>query len=279
MKKSFLIVFLATMTLTGCQWFAHKHQAGTAVELNGHYLFRSTLDSLTLGLTGEDSARVSEQYIRQWAKDILLYDAAKAHADPHIEALVEDYRRSLYVHAYEEYLVRLRMPKTLSDSAVQAVYQAFPERFRLDESLVKGIFMVVPSKAPNLNKLRQWLQQPDGKNRDEIEKYAYRYASGYELFTDRWLTLSTLLTQMPIDRSALETQLRQNNQIETNDSTNTYILRVTEKCLRGEAMPIDYARPEIESILLSGRQVEFLQKERERLYNEAVIQKKIQFYE
>jgi len=46
----------------------------------------------------------------------------------------------------------------------------------------------------------------------------------------------------------------------------------------GEQMPFEYARPEIEKIVLSEREVEFLQKERERLYNEAIQKKKIIFY-
>ena len=47
---------------------------------------------------------------------------------------------------------------------------------------------------------------------------------------------------------------------------------------RGEQMPMDYARPEIEKIVLSKRQVEFLQKERERMYNEAIQSGKVVFY-
>ena len=44
-------------------------------------------------------------------------------------------------------------------------------------------------------------------------------------------------------------------------------------------MPIDYARPEIEKKVLSLRQVDFLKEERKRLYDDAVLFKKIQFYE
>ena len=68
-------------------------------------------------------------------------------------------------------------------------------------------------------------------------------------------------------------------QIEKSDSVKTYLLQVTDKHLRGEQMPIEYARPEIEKIVLSTRQVEFLQKERERLYNEAIQKGTIKFYE
>jgi len=281
-EKYILIVILAMLT-TGCQWFDKRHQqAGAAAEINGNYLYQATLDSLTLGLSGEDSARVAQQYIGQWAKDILMYEHAKARTDKQIDAQVEAYRRALYVHAYEEHLVERRMPKAVPDSAIQQLYDQMPDRFLLNESLVKGAMVVVVNGAPNMQKLRKWMTEMSAQKSDvldDIEKYAYRNASGYELFTDRWLTVSDLLPLMPIDRGELENRLKQNSMIETTDSTRTYLLRVTDKCLRGDRMPIEYARPEIEQIILSGRRVEFLQKERERLYDEAVVSKKIQFYE
>ena len=72
-KRVGIVVLVASFLLSGCTAFEKKQQAGAAVELNGQYIYYSTLDSLTLGLNSEDSARVSEQYIRQWAEDLLFY--------------------------------------------------------------------------------------------------------------------------------------------------------------------------------------------------------------
>lgn len=75
-KISVLVCVLAGFLLSSCHVFERKQQAGAAVEVCGQYLYQSTLDSLALGLTGEDSIRVVQQYIGQWAKDILMYDNA-----------------------------------------------------------------------------------------------------------------------------------------------------------------------------------------------------------
>ena len=276
MKRIGIIGCLAAGLLLGsCTALEKKQQAGAAVEVNGQYLYRSTLDSLTVGLSSEDSLRVAQQYISQWAKDILLYDKAKARTKSELEQLVEDYRRSLYVHAYEEYLVDRRMPKAVPDSTVQQVYDRMPERFLLDESILKGIFVVVPNDARDIAKLKGWLMK---EKLDEIEKYAYQNASGYELFTDKWLTTTELLAHVPAERAEIEAQLKNRNQVEVTDSLQTYLIQVTEKHLRGERMPLEYARPEIEKIVLSERQVDFLNKEREKLYNEAIQEKKIIFF-
>lgn len=279
--------------LCGCQALEKKQQVGAVAELNGHYLYRSTLDSLTLGLNSEDSLRVVQLFIRQWAQDILLYDNSTARTHREIEQMVSEYRRTLYAQAYEDRLVERRMPKSIPDSAVQAIYDRMPDRFILDESIVKGVLLVVPNDAPNLSKVKQWLlkigterqERKERKNSkatnvlDDIEKYVYQNASGYELFTDQWTTVTALTRQMPVERADLETKLKYGNRIEISDSTQTFILQVTEKHMRGEKMPVEYARPQIEKIILNARRVEFLRKERERLYNDAVQEKKIKFFD
>ena len=271
-----LYAVLACFLLCGCQAFEKKQQSGAAVELNGHYLYRSTLDSLTLGMNSEDSLRAAQQFICQWAQDILLYDEATSHANQQIETMVEDYRRTLYAQAYEERLVDRRMSKTIMDSTVNAFYQQMPERFKLDESIMKGMLVVVPSDAPNIPKLRQWMA---AQSLDKIEKYVYQNASGYELFVEQWKTTTDIIRLLPVERAELEVKLKSSNHIEVTDSTKMYLLQITDKYMRGDAMPIEYARPEIEKIILNARQVEFMRKERERLYNEAIQERKIHFYE
>ena len=277
MKKSGIVIaLLASFLLVGCSAFEKKQQSGAAVEVNGQYLYQATLDSLTLGLSQEDSIRVAQQYISQWAKDILVYENAKSRSNKEIERLVEDYRRALYVHMYEQRLVERNMPKSVADSTVVQIYAQMPDRFILDESIVRGLLVVVPIDAPKADKLRGWMAKQE---LDAIEKYAYQNASGYELFLDKWLTTTDLLAQIPVERAELESKLKAHDQIVVSDSIKTYMLQTTQKHLRGEQMPIDYARPQIEKIVLNTRQVEFLNKERERLYNEAIQNKKIKFYE
>ena len=277
MKKLGIIGCIAAgLLLGGCTALEKQQKVGAAVEVNGQYLYRSTLDSLTVGLSSEDSLRMVQQYISQWTKDVLEYDKAKARTKSDLEKLVEEYRRALYVQAYEQQLIERHMPKAVPDSVVTQVYEQMPNRFLLDESIVKGILVVVPKDARDIAKLRGWMAK---KKLDEIEKYAYQNASGYELFADKWLTTTDLLAHIPAERAEMENMLKAKNQIEVTDSLKTYVLQVTEKHLRGEQMPMEYARPEIEKIVLYERQVDFLNKEREKLYNEAIQDQKIKFYE
>ena len=164
MKKLAIIGCIAAGLLLGsCTALEKQQKVGAAVEVNGQYLYRSTLDSLTVGLSSEDSLRMVQQYISQWTKDVLEYDKAKARTKSDLEKLVEEYRRALYVQAYEQQLIERHMPKAVPDSVVMQVYEQMPNRFLLDESIVKGILVVVPKDARDIAKLRGWMAKEQAR--------------------------------------------------------------------------------------------------------------------
>ena len=278
--RNIIAIGLAGLLLGGCTIINEKRHRGMAVELDGHWLSYATLDSLTANLSAVDSAVVAERYVRQWANDILFANAAQDGTDKQIEEMVADYRRSLYVHKYESELVARRMPKTVDDTVLVRLYELNADRFLLKESILKGLLLVVPNGTPNIEKkLYKWLEELSPENLEHIEKYAYQYATVYELFTDRWQSAQQLQLYLPTEAGELNNLLKQQKRIVLSDSLSTYILQVTDKRLAGERMPFDFARPEIEKNILSRRQVDFLRAERENLYDEAVKKKQIHFYE
>ncbi|MBR5442998.1 MAG: hypothetical protein IKV22_01250 [Paludibacteraceae bacterium] len=278
--RKFVVLLVLLPLLVGCTLFEQQRKSGVVVEYNGQTLTEVELDRLTNGLSAGDSARVAEAYIRQWAEDLLEYDAAKSSSDKAIERRVEDYRRSLYVHEYEEHLIAQRMPKHVEDSLVRAFYATHSSRFVLDETIVKGMLLIVPVGAPNMDELKRQMAKPfDDENLEQIEKYAYNYATGYELFLEEWKNSRQILLRMPISDANLQKQLNQKRQLVVEDSINTYLLQVTDVHMKGAEMPLDYARGAIEQLLLNERRVEFLEQEREKLYEKAIQQGKLKRYE
>lgn len=281
MNKKLLILLVAICQiccLTGCSVFERRNQSGVIAELYGQYLYDTDIAKITYGLSGDDSVAVADRFIRQWASDILLYEKAKNTANEQLEALVEDYRRSLYVHNYEQHYIAHRMPTTVADSLIEQFYNTHQDQFILDESIIKGIFLVLPQNTPDLNKLRRWLQDPNDDNLEHIEKYAYQYASAYELFTDTWHTATQLNIYLPLEKNDIQDRIRQKTQIEVVDSASVYLLQITDKYLRGEFMPLDYAQVQIEKILLSYRQTDYLKKQRDELYKDAIRFNQLKLY-
>ena len=265
------------LCLGGCNLFQRDVKEGAIVQVGNQYLYQTDLDALTqYAATPEDSARYAEQYIRHWATDILQYQEGKNHSTPEIEALVEDYRRSLYVAEYERHIVDKRMSKAINDAEADTFYVHHQDRFILQENILQGALLVVPQDAPGLPELRKRLiDLTDEANLEYIEKYAYQYAGGYELFAQQWRTGNQILMRMPSNK--WQKNLTSGKQYEERDSTSLYLLQVTDCRLAGEPMPLDYARTTIDKMILAERRVAFLQAQREQLYDEAVRFGKVRF--
>lgn len=279
MKKTTIILLVLTL-LVGCDRLDIKRLQGVVAECNGESLLATEIEALTLGLSAEDSAQVAEQYIHQWAINLLMKDVIRGNQNKEIERLVAEYRRSLYQHEWEQHLVARRMSQHVEDSVVLAYYEANKHHFVLRETILRGVLLVVPNGAPSMDQLKRYIVEPqDEENIEWVEKYAYQYASGYELFLDEWKTANQILLRMPFEEDNLQKQLKQKRQITMQDSLNNYILQVVDVYAKGEQMPIDYARKEIEKIILNQRQVDFIKSARENLYKNAIQSGKLKRYE
>ena len=278
--KKYIILTTLVCVLYGCSLFEQKRHSGVVAEYKGKTLTYEEVQRQTIGMSTEDSARVAEQYIYQWAINLLEYDVAKDKLNKDIERMVEDYRRSLYIHEYEQYLIAQRMSKEVEDTIIKEFYDLHSHHFVLREAIVKGVLLVVPNGAPNMDLLRKSIQHPEEEENIEwIEKFAYQYATGYELFLDDWKTVSQIILRMPFEKDDLNKQLKATRQIELQDSINTYLLQVTDLYQANQPMPIEYARPEIEKIMLAQRQVNFIQQERIGLYEKAIKEGILKRYE
>lgn len=279
MKKGIYIILL--LGLVGCSKWQHRPSAGIAVELNGQSLTFADLDEITRSATSsEDSAAMADAYIYQWATDILEYAEARDRASSEIERLVEDYRRSLYIHAYEQKMIARHRPKAWPDSVVENVYAQHQDQLRLHESIVKGVLLIVPQGTPKIDQMKTWMGRLTDANIEKIEKYAFQYATGYEYFPTQWRSINQILLRLPLETNILEEHISHNKQqIVLEDTTSVYVLQITDKRLSGDVMPLEYARENIEQILINNWQIGFLKNERKSLYDDAVRFNKLKRYE
>ncbi len=282
MKKTIYIVFsvwCVVCGLTGCKYIRAHQKDGIAAEVNGQKLYETDVITVVGNLTGEDSVRVRNEYIQQWATDILIQEKANEYISPAIERLVADYRRSLCVYEYEKEIISQRVEGSLEDSVLMLFYESHQDRFVLQDDIFKGLLLVIPQDAPEQEALMNCFKNLDDEDLQYLEQYAYQNAIGFELFLDEWKTANQLFVRMPLEQNNLIAELKNKQQVIVQDSLNKYILHVTDKCLRGKEMPFDYAKNEIQKIILSQKQNAFIKQEHERLYKESVRSQKVKIYE
>ena len=257
----------------------HDHRGKTPlVEVNGTFLYKEDLQSvLPAGLTKDDSLLFAEHYIRTWVEDLLLYEKAQNNIpdNEEIDRLVENYRKALIMHTYQEELIGQRLTKDIPEQEIAEYYEKNKELFKLDRPLVKGLFIKVPLTTPQLTNVRKWYKSEAQEAVEHLEKYSFQNAVKYEYFYDKWVSLADILDLIPLKTDSPEEYINKNRHVELKDTAFYYFLNVSDYRAVGEQEPYEFAMPEAKDMLVNIKRVDFMRQVKDDLYKRAIDRKKI----
>lgn len=280
--KNWGVILVIAAAMTGCGQ-EHNHKGKTPlVEVSGEFLYKEDLQAaLPLNISKDDSVLFAEHYIRNWIEDALLFDKAEGNIPDNdkISKLVENYRRALIMHTYQEELVNQKLANDISEEEINAYYEKNKELFRLDNPLVKGLFIKVPLSFPDLGNVRVWYRKNNQDVIEKLEKYSLRNAVSYDYFYDRWTSVPDVAAKIPL--KVLDTDanyLDKNRNVEVKDTAFCYFLHIEDFLGKDKQKPLDFARDEIKEILINLKRVEFINKVKEDLYQRASDRNKIIYY-
>lgn len=269
-----LLVLMACLSLLVSCKGSKPVDADALVSVKGRILTRAEVTALIpKGLSSADSLLLAENYVKQWTKDILVYDVASRNlGDDRLEVdkLVDDYRRSLIRYRYQDRLVEERLKDNISESDKLSYYEQNQKQFVLDKSLIKGLFLKIPVDAPRIAEVKKWYKSTDVASLEKIEKYSVQNAAIYEYFYDKWIDFDEVMDNIPIHVSNPNSFLKSNKHVEVVDSLYCYLLNIKEYLPAGSVEPYDYASSRVAEMLVNLRRVEFLRSFEDELYNDAV---------
>lgn len=255
--------------------------AEALVSVNGNVLTRADLrDIIPDGLSEADSISAAESYIKMWINDELMYEKAQKNvADKdRIEELVKNYRQSLTVFTYQEQLLKERFSKDLSDATLKKFYDENTDKFKLESNIIKGLFLKIPASSPQLDNFRSWYKSTSTSSLENIEKNALQNVITYDYFYDKWIDLSDIMSQIPYKMLSSESFLKENKNLEVNDSTNVYLLNIKEYILAGSVAPFEYVKSQAAELLVNQNKAVYMKQFEEDLYNDAIKDNKIKLY-
>ena len=248
------------------------------VEVGGKFLYQEDLQAaLPLNLTADDSVLFAESYIRNWIEDALLFDKAEDNVrdSERIKELVENYRKALVMHAYQEELVKQRLSEEITVAEINQYYEENKSLFVLEKPLAKGLFIKVPLQSSGLADVRRWYKRNTPDVIEKLEKYSLRNAVTYDYFNDQWRPLEEIEAMMPV--KILE-DVKQNQDIELKDTAFHYFLHIEDYLGKGEQRPLDFAQEDIKEILINLKRVDFVNRVKEDLFRQASEKNGIIYY-
>jgi hypothetical protein len=258
-----------------------QQEKDLVVSVGNKYLTRQEMEEgIPKSVSPADSVIIADKIVRHWIKDNLLYDIASKNISDkkHISQLVENYRRSLIIYQYQEQLVNEKLSRDIGDEDMKRYYDANSDKFRLDQTLVKGLFLKVPVDAPRIDNVREWYKSSSEVALEKLEKYTVQNAVKYDYFFDNWVIFTELMDIMPVHYNDPEAVVRNNRNIELRDSSYYYFLNISQYLLQGDKAPFEYAKPTIREVLINQRKMSFLKTVEDDLYNKAVEKGQVKFY-
>lgn len=271
---------LIVIALSSCSFFERTDDILLA-RVGDSYLYESDVKSLNNSdFSDTDSLAFIQQYIQNWAKEELLLEKAILNINQdelEIEKRIEDYRRSLLIHAYEQRLIQQSLDTLVQEEALYSYYNQHLDDYLLAEKLVKVIFVKASNMAPKLDSLETWLFTNDSLHIDELEAYCHQYAKRFYYNPQEWLTWSDFQNVIPseFDISILEAQ---KNTMFLKDSLDVYLIRLYERKEQGEIAPLVYVQEEIKSILLNQQKLKTIDRIQSKLLEDAKQLKQFEVY-
>lgn len=277
MRKVWLVIIIMAMCISCKKEYDH-HGRTPLVELNGRFLYYDEIQSvLPLSLSASDSVSFVEQYKLNWMKELLLMDKATRNIpnNAEIDRLVENYRKSLILHTYQQELINQNLANEVTEEEMLAYFEEHQTLFKAERPLLKGLFIKVPLSAPQLTQLRRWYKDTARVAVENLEKYGLQHAVKYEYFYDKWVSIAEMLDWVPYDEEELTDYLTKRQYLELKDTTFYYFLNVTDYRPVGAQEPFEFAQSQVKDILLNMRRMDYIEQVKNELYEEALEENKI----
>lgn len=282
MKIDFIFITFVSL-LCACKGPQIMDDTDVLVRVKDRALRRTDVTSLIpRGASPADSLLLADSFVKKWVKDALVFDLALrnlGNEKDEVDKLVEEYRHSLIRYRYQEQLVKDKLSANIPENDKLNYYEENQQKFVLDKSLIKGLFLKIPVDAPGLSDVKGWYKSTSESALEKIEKYSVQNATIYEYFYDKWVDFDEVMDNIPVHIANSNDFLKGNKFVEAADSSFCYLLNIKEYLPVGSVAPYDYANSQIVDMLVNQRKVEFLKNFEDELYNDAIKSRNVQFYE
>ena len=280
-RLSFVLAFAVGM-ITGCKTEQPDPLDSPVVTVGQKVLTKKELyDAIPDKISKDDSMILAQDFLNRWIRAELMLRKAELNLTPEekdVSKLLEEYRRSLLVNQYQKKMLQQKYSPMVTSSEIEEYYNKMIDNFVLNENIIKGVFIIVPKKAPNVNDIRKWYKSDDPEDIVKMEAYCFHNAKKYEIFLEDWKPFYRINHKFPRPVSNPERFLKYNKRYEQSDSVNYYLLNIKDYKLVKETAPLEYVENRIKAILLNKKRVDFINNLESDLYEEGIKQKIIKFY-
>jgi len=279
--KTFMYLMLIPLLLKMCSSGDASDDRVRLAKVGTDFIYLDeAVQGMPKGLSAKDSTTYVQQYLKNRVKELLMFGKAVKNIPEgqDIEELVENYRRSLIIYAYQQQVLNEKMQNNITDTEIQVFYENNRDRFSAGHDLIKGIFIKIPKAAPDLAKLKKLYKNSSNEAFTQIESYCVQNGGQFEYFLDRWVILDDILDQISYDTGKNADFLGTRPTLDVVVGEFEYLLYVDDYILAGSTAPLEYVKDEVRNIVVNTRKTEFIHRFEQDLLREAEKKGRITYF-
>jgi hypothetical protein len=248
-----ILLFLLSVTvifLTSCKTSSEDEKGEVLAKVYDKSLYlNEVIDIIPDKLSEEDSLSFVQNYIDKWVKKQLKLRMAEKNLPKHeknVSQQLDDYRSSLLIYRYEQYLIKQQMNTEISETEIQKYYDEHAKEFPLSEEVAIVHYMKFPKDLRDIYKVRNWYKSNDPEDFDNLNQYCVENALEFH-FGEDWVLLKDLANKAPLKTTNYEYFLKNTKYYETTDSLFHYFIDFKDYKIRGDESPLKYITENIKT--------------------------------
>lgn len=257
-----------------------KHNEEVLVEAYGEKFTKEDLVKiLPLHLSEQDSAEYVNLIIQNWLIERVLFNEAKSKlADTtSIHKKVEEYRKKLYVHSYQEEVLFKNLNTKVTEAEIEEYYNKHLNDYVLNNTYVKAFYLTMNASVSSYYEVLQTVSKSSLKDEKKLKEYCIG-AEREVFFVKEWIELNELFGLINYSGNFSHTDLVFNNVLDFISGDKRYIVKFDEYVLRGQIMPLEIARPIIYKNIIKKRKESELKRITDELIKNAQKSGEINIY-
>jgi len=274
--KSYLLVFFLFF-LFSCE---NSNSDKIMAEVYDYTLYyEEIIDDLPTYVS--DTSLYINNFIDSWVSEKVLISQALKNIDENSQELenkISSYRNSLLIYEYQQRLIDQNFDTSIISDEIIRYYEDNIDKFKLDQDIFKGRYIIIDKNAPNLKSLYKLFRSKDDSDIDEMISYCMLYALEYYVNDSIWTTYNSIQQKFPKSVSPTSIFYSKRKYDVFEQDNFIYLLSIKDYRFKGNISPFSVVKQKIKSLIINRNKMRYLEMIENELIQNGKLSNNIKIY-
>lgn len=281
--KKIISAFILVAGVVSCNYFKAPKEPKSIARVGSEYLYLEDIQDLVpKGASKTDSVAIVTAYIKNWATQKLLLEAAEVNLSEETaeeyKNLINQYKTDLYTNGYLEQLVIRQVDTVVTNQQIVDFYEKNKQNFRNQNELVKLRYINLVKDNPKFETIKAKFSSFTVKDKKALNDLSIQFKS-YAFNDSVWVDINQVFEKIPfINLENKSKYVTSGINYQYVDSTTVWLVKIKEVLPKESATPLQFLKPTIKQVIINKRKLDLIKKIENDITNDAIKNEKFEIY-